>query len=146
MGLLEWEFIKKYNYDLTKINVKIFFNNFRELYLKYIYITPKEYSSRLKEVIIDYTKTNTSYIEQYLEEKDKAKIEYLKKLDLITKILDNLSFNEQTYMKDTFINNLNETIIREKLNVSRNGLNHIKQSAIIKFALAANLIENRKGN
>ena len=70
MGLLEWEMIKNYNYKDVKENVDIFMYDFLKLFYKYINITPKSLTSQLKEVVVDYTRSNTSYIEEYVEKKN----------------------------------------------------------------------------
>ena len=91
MSLLNWQRIKKYNYKETRLNVDAFMDDFNESFFKYINITPKSLCSKLKDVVVDFTKSNTSYIEQYVERKDEAEREYLEKLDNILNILDNLN-------------------------------------------------------
>jgi len=144
MSLLNWQRIKRYNYKETKLNVDDYMEDFSELFFRFINITPKSLSSRLKEAVVDFTRSNTSYIEQYVEKKDEAERRYLEKLDSILNTLDNLSYQEQVYFKGIYFHDLSEAALRDKLNVSRNGLDHIKQSAIIKFALAFNLAEEKE--
>lgn len=144
MSLLNWQRIKKYNYKETRLNVDVFMDDFNESFFKYINITPKSLCSKLKDVVVDFTKSNTSYIEQYVERKDEAEREYLEKLDNILNILDNLNAQEQYFIKGTYFHELSESAIRDKLQVSKNGMDHVKQSAIIKFALAFNLAEEKE--
>ena len=76
--------------------------------------------------------------------KDEAEHEYLEKLDNILNILDNLNAQEQYFIKGTYFHERSESAIRDKLQVSKNGMDHVKQSAIIKFALAFNLAEEKE--
>ena len=141
MGLLEWKQLEKYNYKESRMNVDVFMEEFHELYFKYMSITPRSLTSRLKEVVTDYSKSTTSYIEEYVERKDEYERKYLSKLDLIVSVLDNMNFQEQIYFKGIYMNDLSESTIRDKLQISRCGLDHVKQSAIIKFSLAFGLDE-----
>lgn len=144
MGLLNWKNIERYNYKDLKLNVDLFMNSFSELYFKYINITPRSITSRLREVVVDFTKSNTSYIEQYIEKKDEFEHKYLSELECILNILDNFTYQEQYFFKGVYFNDISEAVIREQLQVSRNGLDHVKRSAIIKFALAFDMVDEKE--
>ena len=141
MGLLEWEMIKNYDYKEIKENVDTFMYDFLKLFYRYINITPKSLTSRLKEVVVDYTRSNTSYIEEYLEKKDEVEREYLKQLDEILNVVENLSYQEQHYIKDRFFKGMSISDIEDKLQISDTGFKHVIYSASIKIGLAFNLID-----
>ena len=138
--MLEWNMIKDYNYKYIKKRVDVYMYNFLKLFYKFINITPKSLTSRLKDVVVDYTRTNSSYIEEYLEKKDEAERAYLNKLNEIIGILDNLTYQEQYYIKGRFLKGMTNQQIEEKLQVSDTGLQHVIYSSVIKIALAVDLI------
>jgi DNA-directed RNA polymerase specialized sigma subunit len=141
MGLLEWEMIKNYNYKDVKENVDIFMYDFLKLFYKYINITPKSLTSQLKEVVVDYTRSNTSYIEEYVEKKDEFERKYLDRLNEIINVVDNLSYQEQHYIKGRFFKGMKISEIEEKLQISDTGFKHVIYSASLKIALAFDLID-----
>jgi hypothetical protein len=112
---------------------------FEENYFRYINILPPSITSHLSEVKVDSSISTTSGIEKYVEAKEVAEEELLKNIQIILKIVDNFDLQEQYYFKDTYINGLTESSIEEKVQLSKKGIEHVKKSAIIKFALALNI-------
>jgi hypothetical protein len=139
MRILDNKLIDKYDYKSTKRNVDQFMLKFEENYFKYINILPPSITSHLSEVKVDSSISTTSGVERYVEAKETAEEELLKNIQIILKIVDNFDLQEQYYFKDTYINGLTESSIEEKVQLSKKGIEHVKKSAIIKFALALNI-------
>lgn len=136
MKILDNKLIDKYDYKATKRNVDEFMLNFEENYFKYVNILPPSITSHLSEVKVDSTFSPISNIEKFIEKKEASEEKLLADLQTIFKIVDNFDPQEQYYFKGTYINGLKENLIGEETQLSKKGIEHVKKSSIIKFALA----------
>ena len=136
MKLLSNEVIKKYDYQKTRSAVNEFMEGFEENYFRYISILPPSITSHLSEIKVQTSMTSTSALERYIIKKIELEEEFIQNLDLVLKIVDGLTFEEQHYFKGVFFLGNSESMIMEELQCAEKRLIHIKKSCILKFALA----------
>lgn len=139
MKLLSSDLIEKYDFNKTYSNVKSYMSKFEDEYYRYISILPPSITSHLSEIKVQSGFNNTSPIESYIIKKSEKEEEFLKKLDIILKVIYSFNDEEQRYFKGIFFLGNTDVVILEELQCCENRIKHIKKSSILKFALALGL-------
>ena len=139
MKLLSSDLIEKYDFNKTYSNVKSYMSKFEDDYYRYISILPPSITSHLSEIKVQSGYNNTSPIESYIIKKSEKEEEFLKKLDIILKVIYSFNDEEQRYFKGIFFLGNTDVVILEELQCCENRIKHIKKSSILKFALALGL-------
>ena len=114
-------------------------SKFEDEYYRYISILPPSITSHLSEIKVQSGFNNTSPIESYIIKKSEKEEEFLKKLDIILKVIYSFNDEEQRYFKGIFFLGNTDVVILEELQCCENRIKHIKKSSILKFALALGL-------
>lgn len=136
MKLLSNEVIKKYDYQKSRTKVNEFMEVFEESYFRYLSVLPPSITSHLSEIKVQTSMSSTSALERYVIKKIELEEEFLQSLELIIKIVDSMSFEEQHYFKGIFFLGNSECMIMEELQCAEKRFKHIKKSCILKLALA----------
>ena len=139
MKLLSSDLIEKYDFNKTYSNVKSYMSKFEDEYYRYISILPPSITSHLSEIKVQSGFNNTSPIESYIIKKSEKEEEFLKKIDIILKVIYSFNDEEQRYFKGIFFLGNTDVVILEELQCCENRIKHIKKSSILKFALALGL-------
>lgn len=139
MKLLSSDLIEKYDFNKTYSNVKSYMSKFEDEYYRYISILPPSITSHLSEIKVQSGFNNISPIESYIIKKSEKEEEFLKKLDIILKVIYSFNDEEQRYFKGIFFLGNTDVVILEELQCCENRIKHIKKSSILKFALALGL-------
>lgn len=138
MKLLSNEVINKYDYQKTRSRVNTFMEEFEESYFKYISLLPPSITQHLSEIKVQSSMSSTSALEKYVIKKMEFEEAFLSNLDLLLKIVDDMTYQEQHYYKAVFFHGNSELMLMEELQCSDKKLRHIKKSCILKLALALN--------
>ena len=139
MELLSSEVIKKYDYEKTKKKVDQFMGQFEENYFKYLSVLPPNITSHLSEIKVQMSNLSNSAIERYVLKRIEKENEFIEYLNIILKIVDNLTLSEQQFFKGIYFRgNKIDTMFRQFQVADRTFIKN-KKSTIIKFALALNL-------
>ncbi|MBO5375603.1 MAG: hypothetical protein J6A52_01990 [Bacilli bacterium] len=136
MKLLSNEVIKKYDYQKTRSKVNEFMEQFEESYFRYISVLPPSITSHLSEIKVQTSMSSTSALERFVIKKMELEEEFIKNLDLVLKIVDDMTYEEQHYYKGVFFLGNSESMIMEELQCAEKRLRHVKKSCILKLALA----------
>lgn len=139
MKLLSSDLIEKYDFNKTYSRVKSYMSKFEDDYYRYISILPPSITSHLSEIKVQTGYNTTSPIETYIIKKSEKEEEFLKRLDIILKVICSFNDEEQRYFKGIFFLGNTDVVILEELQCCENKIKHIKKSCIIKFALALDL-------
>ena len=139
MKILSSEVIKKYDYKETRKKVNEFMEKFEENYFRYLNVLPPSITSHLSEVKVQMSNLSTSPIERYVLKKIESEEEFIEYLNIVLKIVDNFTIEEQQLFKGIFFLGNTEFVMEEQLAITHNTLDQIKKSCIIKFALALNI-------
>ena len=139
MKLLSNEVIVKYDYARTKTKVDSFLKDFEEDYYKYVHLLPPSISSHLSEIKVQSSRTRTSEIEMYAIKREELENVFKDNLDIILKVTDNFSYEEQRYFKGKYFLGNTDEVLYEELRCGETHFKHVKKSCILKFALALNL-------
>lgn len=139
MRLLSNEVIMKYDFVKTKMKVDSFIQEFEEDYYRYVNLLPPSISSHLSEIKVQTSRFRTSEIEMYTIKHEELEETFRNNLEIIMKVTDSLSFEEQRYFKGRYFLGNSENVLFEELRCGETHFKHIKKSSILKFALALNL-------
>lgn len=140
MRLLSIDAIKKYNYSKTKNNVDKFMEPLAECIFKYSNLTPPSITYQFKKVIIDISRSNTSSTEKYVMKKLDTEEKLIEYYSIINEITSKFNKEESDWFSLSYKQGITDEEIAEVLKVSPSYIYHIKRSAIIKFALALNMV------
>ena len=139
MELLSNRIIVKYDYEKTKDKVNSFMQQFEEKYYRYLSILPPSIVSHISDIKVQSSCTALSLTEKYVMKKIENEKDYIEYLDLILKIIDNFTEEEQQIFKGIYMLKYTIGSLYQKSEVSDKTFKKIKKSAIIKFALVLNL-------
>lgn len=137
--LLSKDVINKYEMILTKKKVFILLGEYIRLQYKYLEIIPPRITYNY-EVKYDFKshdrEDNLSYyLDKKLQTENEIRVFYFE----IQKVLKNMTREEILIFNDLLLKKKSEDSICEKLSLSRTGLRPIKNSCILKLAMAFNL-------
>lgn len=136
---LKKQVIMQYDYNKTKKKLENLIAKIAELEcvfvnIKFPTITPS-YEFRYE----CFTKKKVDKVGNYVERKLDTEAEIDELYSTLTKATELLTDSERYYFVEGILNGLSEEIIASNLNVSRTGFIPVKESCVIKMALALGL-------
>lgn len=138
-SLLDKNFLSKYNLEQTEENVLEIISNYLKAQYKYIDIIPPRMTSNYEVKYESFNKFNANdTVGKHIEEKIDAEIEIKKFYKVMTNVIKRMNTYERIYYAELLINGKSERYTSDLIGVSRNGLKPIKNSCILKIALAFN--------
>lgn len=137
--LLNSKIINRYNMSATRNNVEDLLGKYVSLQYKYLNITPPRITTNYEIRCESYSPTITDKVSYYVEKKFETEQEVKEFYQEIKIVLDNLTKDERIVLTQNLINMVSESITADFIGISRTGLKPIKQSCILKLALAFNI-------
>ncbi len=138
--VLQSNIINKFNLKETKNNVVNMLGKFISLQYKYINITPPKITSNYELRYESFSSCNTiDKIGYYIEKKYDTELKAKEFFEELGFVMNKLNHDELVVLKLYLINNQSETIVADFIGVSRTLFRNIKDSCILKLALAFNL-------
>lgn len=138
-SLLDKQFISKYNLEQTEENVLKIISSYLKAQYKYIDIIPPRMTSNYDVKYESFNKFNISdKVGNHVEKKVDAELEIEKFYRVMTNVIKRMNTYERIYYTELLINGKSERYTSDLIGVSRNGLKPIKNSCILKIALAFN--------
>lgn len=138
-AILDKTFISKYNLEQTEENVLEIISNYLKAQYKYTDIIPPRMTSNYDVRYESLNKFNSGdSVSNYIEKKVDAEIEINRFYNIMTKVIQRMSMYERIYYTELLINGKSERYTSDLIGVSRNGLKPIKNSCILRIALAFN--------
>lgn len=137
--LLDKDLIDEYDIELTKNEVKKLINKYQKLKYKYINIPSPKITTNYEIKYECFTPCykNNSY--NVVDLKLDTEIEIKQFYSLILEAINQMNKKERIFFYEKLMNKKSEDYVAELLNISRKGLQPIKNSCIIKFALVFNI-------
>lgn len=137
--VLSRKITEKYDMITTKKNVMLLLSEYLRLQYKYLEISPPKITYNY-EIKSDYQNKNmTDNLSYYLDKKLKVETEIKAFYFEIEKVLKNMTREELIVTNYLLLKGNSEESVCEILGLSRTGLRPIKNSCILKIALAFNL-------
>ncbi len=129
-----------FNYEKTRINIIEYIKDLNIIMHKYKNVLPPLIAQNVFDIRVQSSAISRSSIETYVEKRDEYEREYKVKLELIESALVDMSYNEQRFFKDHFINGVKLELFQIQFRCGSAAVDHIKESSVIKFALALDLV------
>lgn len=133
-GLLEKRKYQNYDFKKIKIEIKEYFEDFRDA--KYSYKFSAELNISITHPLQlregSFQRTNSDPFSKAIEKHIDEKIWLCNFYNTLLVVGQKLTFQEAIYFVDTFFGNKSEDIISEKLGICRNTLQGIKKSCLVK--------------
>ncbi len=142
---LSTEIINKYDYKKTKRNVDKFMAPLCEKVFIYRNLTPPSVSSHIKDVCVQESRSNSSSTERYIIKKLETEAEVKEYFDEIQSVIDEFNDGEKLCFKAEYLNQVTIEMLMEKSDLSESTIKRLRQSCIIKFALAFDIAVLKKG-
>lgn len=139
MKLLSLKELDMFDYVKTKERVEDYIGDLNMIKYKYRNVLPPSIASQLFDIKVQSSSTNRSSIESFVEKRDEYDREYKQKLNEIYSILEDFSYHEKRFFKDYFINGVKLHNFEKEFGCGERMIDHIKESSIIKFALALDI-------
>ncbi|MBQ9181064.1 MAG: hypothetical protein IJ134_00250 [Bacilli bacterium] len=139
MKLLSLKELDMFDYVETRKNVVEHTKDLNMIQFKYRNVLPPPLAGQLFDIKVQSSPTNRSSIESYVEKRDEFLREYKEKLDEINDIIKDFSYHEQRFFKDHFIHGVKVKEFEKTFRCGPDMVDHIKQSSVIKFALALDI-------
>lgn len=139
MKLLSLKELDMFDYVKTRERVEEYISDLNMIRFKYRNVLPPSLALKLFDIRVQSSGNPSAPFESYVEKRDAYEREYAQKLKLIDGILEDFSLFERRFFKDHFIHGVK---IKEFEKIFRCGpdmVEHIKESSVIKFALAVDL-------
>ncbi|MBR1416488.1 MAG: hypothetical protein IJ572_01555 [Bacilli bacterium] len=139
MKLLSLKELDLFDYVKSRENVEDYLKDLNMIKFKYRNVLPPSLALNLFDIKVQSSGVPKSQIETYVEKKDEFEREYQDKLQEIEYILSDMSYNEQRFFKDHFIHGVKIKAFEKEFRCGPDMIEHIKESSVIKFALALDL-------
>ena len=139
MKLLSLKELDMFDYVKTRERVEEYISDLNMIKFKYRNVLPPPLASQLFDIKIQSSGVPKSSIESYVEKKDEYERKYAQKLNEIYSILEDFSFYEKRFFKDHFIHGIKLKVFEKVFKCGPDMVEHIKESSVIKFALALDL-------
>ena len=145
VGLLSIRLVKSRNYSECKKNVDELMYKFEECRFRYHHINPPKITQNYEIRLEGFIPIVSDPVGNYVEKKIDSEKEVEKFYNDLAGAFRTLSISELVYIKNAYYNRLKEELICDLLNMSRDSLRRIKESAIIKIAMYFGVdVENDK--
>ena len=139
MKLLSLKELEMFDYVETRKNVVEHTKDLNMIQFKYRNVLPPSLANQLFDIRVQSSPTSRSGIESYVEKRDEFEREYKQKLEEINDIVKDFSYQEQRFFKDHFIRGIKVKDFEKIFRCGPDMVDHIKQSSVIKFALALDI-------
>ena len=139
MKLLSLKELDMFDYVKTRERVQDYLSELNMIKFKYRNVLPPSLALNLFDIKVQSSGIPKSQIECYVEKKDEYERKYAQKLKEIDAILEDLSFYEKRFFKDHFIHGIKIKQFEKMFRCGPDMDEHIKESSVIKFALALDL-------
>ena len=139
MKLLSLKELDMFDYVKTRERVEEYIGDLNMIKFKYRNVLPPSLALKMFDIKIQSSGTVKAPFEAYVEKKDKYEREYAEKLNEINAILEDLSLYEKRFFKDHFIHGIRIKQFEKIFRCGPDMVEHIKQSSVIKFALALDI-------
>lgn len=133
---LKKQIIMQYDYQKTKEKLENLLAKISELECIFVNIKFPTITPNYEFKYECFTQKKVDKVGNYVERKLDTEAEIDELYDSLTKATQLLSDSERYYFVENMLNGLSEEIISANLNVSRTGFIPIKESCVIKLALA----------
>lgn len=139
--LLNARIISHYNMELTKENVNMMLDNYIKLQYKYLNIIPPRITTSYEIRYDSFISKKSDPVGYYNERKfdTEKEVEYF--YGEIRDVLQRMTSEELLYYNENLLRKKSEESTAEKLCLSRKGLKPIKNSCILKLAIAFGIEE-----
>lgn len=128
-----------FDYVRTRENVEDYISDLNIIQYKYRNVLPPSLAMNLFDIRVQSSGIPKSAVESYVEKKDEFEREYQAKLKEIDSILESMSLQEQRFFKDHFIHGVKLSLFEKQFRCGPDKVEHIKESSVVKFALALDL-------
>ena len=139
MKLLSLKELDMFDYVKTRENVEDYLSELNIIKFKYRNVLPPSLALNLFDIKVQSSGIPKSQIEIYVEKKDEFERQYASKLKEIEEVLEDLSYQEKLFFKDHFIHGVVLEVFETKFHCGERKVEHIKESSVIKFALALDI-------
>ena len=139
MKLLSLKELDMFDYVKTRERVEEYIGDLNMIKFKYRNVLPPSLAVNLFDIKVQSSGFSKSQIETYVEKKDEFEREYLEKLNEINDIIKDFSLYEKRFFKDHFIHGVKLHYFEKEVCCGERMVEHIKESSVIKFALALDL-------
>ena len=139
MKLLSLKELDMFDYVRTRENVEDYIRDLNIIKYKYRNVLPPSLALNLFDIKVQSSGVHKSSIESYVEKKDEFEREYQAKLKEIDSIFSDMSYHEQRFFKDHFIHGVKIKLFEKQFRCGPDMVEHIKESSVVKFALALDL-------
>lgn len=139
MKLLSMSDLKVFDYVKTRKNVEDYLKDLNIIKYKYRNVLPPSLALNLFDIKVQSSGNTKSQIEAYIEKKDEYERLYKDKLDEINQLVEDMTLDEKRFFIDHFIHDVKIDDFEKQFRCGKKLVNHIKQSSVIKFALALDI-------
>ena len=139
MKLLSMSDLKAFDYVKTRKNVEDYLKDLNIIKYKYRNVLPPSLALNLFDIKVQSFGNTKSQIEAYIEKKDEYERLYKDKLDEINQLVDDMTLYEKRFFIDHFIHDVKMDDFEKQFRCGKKLVTHIKQSSVIKFALALDI-------
>ena len=140
MKLLSMSDLKAFDYVKTRKNVEDYLKDLNIIKYKYRNVLPPSLALNLFDIKVQSSGNSKSQIEAYIEKKDEYERLYKDKLDEINQLVDDMTLYEKRFFIDHFIHDVKMDDFEKQFRCGKKLVTHIKQSSVIKFALALDIV------
>ena len=139
MKLLSLKDLDMFDYVKTRERVEEYIGDLNMIKFKYRNVLPPSLALKLFDIKVQSSGVTKAPFESYVEKKDEYEREYAQKLKEINFIIEDMSAYEQRFFKDHFIHGIKIKQFEKMFRCGPDMVEHIKESSVIKFALAIDL-------
>lgn len=136
-SLLDEEEIKEHSYEKCRLKVEEKVKKYLRATFKFMNLIPPRITVNYEMRYNSFTPNTVDKVGKYVEKKIDAENEAKEIFNTINKVWDRLSYNERVYFTEVLLYKHSENYAIEKMkNASRHLLKQIKESCVIKVAMA----------
>ncbi len=144
VGLLSLRLVKSKNFLKCKKNVDELMYKFEECRFRFHNLKPPKitpnYEIKYEMTTQGISNPTADYVQKKIENEEELDRFYYE----LSKALEGLCKSELLYFKNAYYNRLSEELICDLLNVGKDMLRRIKESAVIKVSMYFNIDVNKK--
>lgn len=135
-GLLDKRFLAKFDLEQIEKNVDDIMSNFFKAQYKYLGIDPPRMTTNYEISYSMITNISSDRIGKYIENKLDTEKDIQNFYSVMANAIQRMNMYERVYYTEFLLNGKSERYTAERIGVSRNGLIPIRNSCIVKIALA----------
>ena len=135
-GLLDKKFLARFDLEQVEKNVDDIMSNFFKAQYKYLGIDPPRMTTNYEISYGMVTNISSDKIGKYIENKLDSEKDIQHFYSVMVNAIQRMNMYERVYYTEFLLNGKSERYTAERIGVSRNGLIPIRNSCIVKIALA----------